>query len=66
MDEDERREVVGKLEWEGGLDYLIHGSHFPDIRDKRFHKLRKAFVKAAQDLSDYLRLDEVDEDESSE
>jgi hypothetical protein len=46
--------VCGKLEWEGGLEYLINGSTFDDIKDKHFHKLRKAFVKAATELETYL------------
>ena len=58
MDEDERNAVVSKLEWEGGLEYLIMGSDFPLIRDKKFHSLRKAYVKAAQQMMDYIRLDD--------
>jgi hypothetical protein len=65
MDERERRDVVGKLEWEGGLEYLIQGSDFADIHDQKFHKLRLAYKVAAEKLSTYLRLDEEMEEEES-
>ncbi len=42
-----------------GFDYAFRfKSSFSDIKDKKFHKLRKAYVKAAQELSDYCRLEE--------
>ena len=47
------------VESEGSLDYAFRFySHFPEIKDKKFQSLRKAYVKAAQDLSDYCRLEE--------
>ena len=47
------------VEVEGSLDYAFrYYTHFPEIKDKKFHKLRKAYVKAAQELSDYCRLEE--------
>jgi hypothetical protein len=51
--------VQDTVEVEGSLDYTFrYYSHFPEIKDKKFHKLRKAYVKAAQELSDYCRLEE--------
>lgn len=42
-----------------GFDYtFLHYSNFNQIKDAKFHKLRKAFVKSAEVLSQYLKLDE--------
>jgi rubrerythrin len=42
-----------------GFDYAFRFySSFKEIKDKKFHSLRKAYVKAAQALSDYCRLEE--------
>ena len=62
MGDEERKAVCAKLEWEGGLEYLIGGSNFPEIKDERFHKLREDFVKAANALTDYLRYNEYAEE----
>ena len=38
-----------------GFDYAFrHYSDFPKIIDEKFHELRKAYKKAAQDLADYI------------
>ena len=58
MDEEERVEVCDKLEWEGGLEYLLRGSNFPWVKDAHFHTLRLAFIKAAKELDDYIRFEE--------
>jgi|SRR5271157_1983227 len=56
--------VQETVENEGSLDYAFRFySHFPEIKDKKFQKLRKAYVKAAQELSDYCRLEEEIEGE---
>jgi hypothetical protein len=49
-----RESICGKLEWEGGFEYFIAGSDFRDIKDARFHKLRKEFVRAYRALDAYL------------
>ncbi len=42
-----------------GFDYAFRFySDFSEVKDKKFHSLRKAYVKAAQALSDYCRLEE--------
>ena len=58
MNEEERREVCDKLEWEGGLEYLLTGSNFPWVKDEHFHILRLAFIKAAKELDDYIRYED--------
>jgi hypothetical protein len=51
--------VQGVVESEGSMDYAFrYYSGFKEIKDKKFHSLRKAYVKAAQELSDYARLEE--------
>lgn len=45
-----------------GFDYAFrYYSTFSEVKDKKFHKLREAYIKAAQDLEDYLP--QLDEDE---
>ena len=51
--------VQDTVESEGGMDYAFrYYTQFKEIKDKKFHSLRKAYVKAAQELSDYCRLEE--------
>ncbi len=58
MNEDEKREIEGIVGVEG-FDYaFVHYSSFDNIKDEKFHELRKAFVKAREQLSDYIDLDE--------
>ena len=52
------RNVCDTVENEG-FDYAFrHYSHFPEIKDEEFHKLRAAYVQAAKDLADYIGLEE--------
>jgi hypothetical protein len=38
-----------------GFDYALrHSSNFSDVKDKKFHELRKAYVKAAAALEAYV------------
>lgn len=63
MDPATVQDIRGKVESEGSMDYTFRFySEFADVKDKKFHKLRKAYVEAAQALADYCRLDEEDED----
>jgi hypothetical protein len=51
-------ELQGTIEAEG-FDYAFRFySGFQEIKDKKFHSLRKAYIKAAQELSDYARVEE--------
>jgi len=57
------RRIQGKVESEGGIDYAFRFySHFPEVKDKRFRKLYRAYIKAAQELADYCGLDEESDD----
>jgi hypothetical protein len=53
------RRVQNTVESEGSMDYAFRFyTHFPEIKDKKFRKLYKAYIKAAQELADYCGLDE--------
>jgi hypothetical protein len=58
MTEKEKEYVLAKIENEG-FDYtFIHYSNFKDIKDKKFHELRLAYKKAAEELSEYVGVEE--------
>ena len=41
-----------------GFDYcFVHYSNFEDIKDKEFHRLRKAYCKAQKELAEYLGIE---------
>lgn len=47
-------DVRYKIENEG-FDYAFrHYSEFKEVNDPKFHKLRLAYVEAANDLDDYI------------
>jgi len=55
MKKKDKELVRDKIENEG-LDYCFQNySSFPEIKDERFHQLREAYIKAAQELEDYLK-----------
>jgi hypothetical protein len=67
MTPDERRYVKDRIENEGDLHYTFrHYTTFPEIKNKEFHRLRKAYLKAAQALSDFIKLDDDEEPEEFE
>ena len=38
-----------------GFEYTFrHYTSFKEIKDKEFHRLREAFLKAAKELEDYI------------
>lgn len=53
MTPQDRKSILSKIE-SNGFDPAIDGWDYPEIKDKRFHELRRAYVQAAQDLEDYL------------
>lgn len=55
MTEDEARMLANKIDYEG-LEYaLFDYSEWKDIKDKKFHKLRKQAEKSFEQLKDYLK-----------
>jgi hypothetical protein len=58
MTQEEKNYVTCKVESEG-FDYAFrHYSNYEDIKDPKFHELRKAYLKAVEDLIKYLGLEE--------
>lgn len=49
---------IETLKWnisDEGLEYAVmHYSRWPQIDDNRFHELREAYVKAAEELETYI------------
>lgn len=49
-----------------GFHYcFVSYSDFPEIKDEKFHQLRKAYIKAAEELRNYVasKVEEIEEDE---
>lgn len=58
MTKEQKWDVRCTVECEG-FDYAFrHYSDFDDIKDKKFHELREAYKKAAQELADFIGLEE--------
>ena len=58
MKKDEKTRMAGVVDNEG-FDYAFrYYSSFDDIKDPKFHELRKAYVEAAKALSDYIGLED--------
>lgn len=58
-------EVAYKMDYEG-FDYCFTGySDWSEIEDEKFQELRAAYVKAMEDLRDYV-LENTDEDFENE
>ncbi|MBE3085038.1 MAG: hypothetical protein IMZ64_02330 [Bacteroidetes bacterium] len=58
MTKKEKDSVTCKVENEG-FDYaFIHYSNYEDIKDPKFHELRLAYIKAENDLAEYIGLEE--------
>jgi len=58
MNQQERDYVIVEIEQEG-FDYCFReGSEFEDIKDKKFHELRKKYCEAADELDQYINKDE--------
>lgn len=63
MKKSEKQEILQKLDWEGGYDYLVHGSDFKDFtKDKEFHAIRERIVSAYADMEELLgELEELEQ-----
>ena len=60
MDIEDVENVSQRINQEG-FDYcFIHYSRFDEIQDKKFHKLRKRYIKAKEELENYLKEEELE------
>ena len=58
--------VAGCMEWEG-FDYCFRSySHFEEVEDTEFHRLRAAYVNAANELEEYMQAHVYSEDEDED
>ena len=56
--------VANRVEYEG-FDYTFrHCSSFESIQDEEFHRLRKLYIEAAENLENYLP--EVNDEDEGE
>jgi hypothetical protein len=52
---------VGEVVAIEGFDYAFRSyTAFEDVKDERFHELRKAYIAAADALADYSNVDEFE------
>lgn len=61
---EEMQTVRDRIDAEGSVEYtFIYYSNFAAIKDKKFHKLRKKYIKAHEKLSGYIDARSVGEEE---
>jgi hypothetical protein len=53
--------LYSKMKNEGFHYCFIHYSSFEEIKDKEFHKLRKRYIKIANELKKYVELKHSEE-----
>lgn len=57
MKKKDREYIQATVENEG-FDYAFrHYTHFEEVKDEEFHRLRQAYVAAAEALAEYAELD---------
>lgn len=54
MTEYELEELTNKIDMEGFEYTLLDYSDWKEIKDKEFHRLRRAFVDARDNLQEYI------------
>jgi hypothetical protein len=53
------RNIIKDTVEQEGFDYAFrHYSHFEDVKDQEFHRLRENYLKASQELIDYCGIEE--------
>lgn len=55
MNKQDKLDLEDRIENEGFEYAFIYYSDFKEIKDDRFHELRKAYVKAHNDLEEYIQ-----------
>jgi len=54
MTPEQKHEVWAKLQWEGGFEYFITGSSFPEVKARDFRDAHKALKAAWQRMEKVL------------
>ena len=57
-DRDTKQYVLEMVDNEGLAYAMIHYSEFKEYKNEEFHRLRRQFVEAYKELSDYLGVGE--------
>lgn len=52
------KDVCDRVNNEGFHYAFLHYSDFKEVKDREFHKLRKAYIAATKKLADYLGLED--------
>jgi hypothetical protein len=59
MTKKQKEYVCETIDIEGSADYAFRFySNFEEIKDKKFHELREAYIKAVDELEKYVGWDE--------
>ena len=54
MTEEDKLDLGFRIKQEGFHYTFLHYSDFKEIKDKKFHELRKEYLKSAEKLEKYL------------
>lgn len=57
MTKKDKQILADKIEWEGGDYTLFEYSDWKEIKDKKFHQLRKEIVRLRKELYEYIEID---------
>lgn len=61
MTTEDRELLQYKIEAEG-FDYcFVHYNDWKEVKDDEFHRLREAYVKAQEELNDYINQEDEEE-----
>lgn len=61
---DDEREYVSSVIISEGFEYaFLHYSHFEEVKNEEFHRLRKSFVISAAELLEFLEEQGVETEE---
>jgi hypothetical protein len=52
---EEAQDVLQRINQEGFHYCFVHYSKFDEIKNKKFHKLRKNYLKTVKELENYLQ-----------
>jgi hypothetical protein len=61
MNLEDKKEISYRIENEGFHYCFEHYSNFEEIKDEKFHELRKAYLEAAKNIEEYIKYDELED-----
>lgn len=54
MNKEDAQNVCDRINTEGFHYAFVHYSTFPEVKDERFHELRKNYLKSIEEMKKYL------------